>query len=110
MMGLLLSLSMAFAEKKNKDEDANTRSVEGTVTSPDDMAVDGAVVQLKNTKTMQIRSFITQESGTYHFNGLSPDIDYELRATFQGASSGAKTLSSFDSRKKATINLKLNKK
>jgi hypothetical protein len=110
VMGLVLSLSTALAQKKNKDEDANTRTVEGVVTSENDMPVSGAVVQLKNTKTLQIRSFFTEDNGTYHFNGLSPDIDYELRATFQGASSGAKTLSSFDSRKKATINLKLNKK
>jgi hypothetical protein len=41
---------------------------------------------------------------------LSPDVDYELKADFQGASSGPKTLSSFDSKKKAVINLKLNKK
>jgi len=37
-------------------------------------------------------------------------LDYELKADFQGASSGTKTLSAFDSRKEAVINLKLNKK
>ena len=37
-------------------------------------------------------------------------FDYELRATFDGASSGTKTLSSFDSRQKATINIKIEKK
>ena len=68
------------------------------------------MVQLKNMKTLQIRSFITKEDGTYHFFELSPDVDYELKADFQGASSGTKTLSSFDSRKKAVINLKLNNK
>jgi len=109
-LGLLLSLSTTWAQKKNKGEDTNTRSVEGIVTSPEDAAVNGAVVQLKNLKTLQIRSFITKDDGTYYFHGLSPDVDYELRADFQGTSSGTKTLSSFDSRKAATINLKLNKK
>jgi Carboxypeptidase regulatory-like domain len=84
--------------------------VQGAVTSADDQAVVGAVVQLKNTKTLQIRSFITKENGTYYFHGLSPDVDYELKADSQGVSSGTKTLSSFDSRKQATINLKLNPK
>jgi hypothetical protein len=84
--------------------------VQGTVTNADDAPVDGAVVQLKNTKTLQIRSFITKEHGTYYFHGLSTDVDYELRADFQKSSSAAKTLSSFDSRKQAVINLKLNKK
>jgi len=102
---LLVCAAVGFAQK-----DSPTRSVEGAVASADDSAVVGAVVQLKNMKTLQIRSFITKEDGTYHFFELSPDVDYELKADFQGASSGSKTLSSFDSRKKAVINLKLNKK
>jgi hypothetical protein len=92
-----------------KGEDVPTRTVQGSVTDAKDSAVDGAVVQLKNTKTLQIRSFITKEQGTYYFHGLSPDVDYELKAEYQGAVSPNKTLSSFDNRKKAVINLKLNK-
>ena len=108
---LLVSLPCAFAQKKSKNgEDLNTRSVQGIVTAADDSAVNGAVVQLKNVKTLQIRSFITKDDGTYYFHGLSPDVDYELRAEYQGASSSTKTLSSFDSRKDATINLQLKKK
>ena len=100
----------AFSQKKSKDDSGNTRSVQGIVTSAEDVAVSGAIVQLKNVKSLQIRSFITQEDGTYYFHGLSRDTDYELRADYQGASSPVKTLSSFDSRKDATINLKLTKK
>jgi hypothetical protein len=103
-------LLLAFAPMGFAQKEGGTRSVQGSVSNPDDSAVVGAVVQLKNMKTLQIRSFITLEDGTYHFFELSPDVDYELRADFQGASSGPKTLSSFDSRKKAVINLKLNKK
>jgi hypothetical protein len=106
---LLLPLA-ALAQKKNKGEGGNTRSVSGEVTGPDDVAIDGAVVQLKNTKTLDIRSFITQDHGSYRFNGLSSDIDYELRADYNGMSSSTKTLSSFDDRKAATINLKLSPK
>jgi hypothetical protein len=105
---LLLSASMAFAQKKK--EDANIRTVQGSVTNAAGEAVNGAVVQLKNTKTLQIRSFITKDNGAYYFHGLSTDIDYELRADYLGASSGAKTLSTFDSRKLAIMNLKLDKK
>ena len=92
-----------------KDENANIRSVQGVVSNAQGEAVNGAVVQLKNTKTLQIRSFITRDNGSYYFHGLSTDVDYELRADSDGASSGAKTLSSFDSRKQATMNLKLKK-
>jgi hypothetical protein len=106
---LLAGAPAGFAQSKKKGEEQN-RSVKGAVRAADEQTVTGAVVQLKNTKTLQVRSFITKDDGTYYFLGLSPDIDYELRADFQGASSGAKTLSSFDSRKEAIINLKLNPK
>jgi hypothetical protein len=106
---LLLPASMAWAADKKK-EDTNIRTVQGAVTDAAGEAVNGAVVQLKNTKTLQIRSFITKDNGAYYFHGLSTDVDYELRADYLGASSGAKTLSTFDSRKLAIMNLKLNKK
>jgi hypothetical protein len=111
-IAILLALCVAsgFAQDKKKKNEEPNRSVRGMVITPEDAAVSGAVVYLKNTKTLQIRSFITQENGTYSFRGLSPDTDYELRAEHQGTSSGTKTLSSFDSRKEATINLKLNAK
>ena len=109
-LALLAFTSTGVAQKSRKGDDQNNRSVQGSVTSAEDTPLAGAVVQLKNTKTMQIRSFITKEDGSYYFNGLSPDVDYELRADYQGSSSPTKTLSSFDSRKAATINLKLNKK
>jgi len=104
---LLLCAPAMFAQKKKAE---NTRSVQGTVTVADGSLVNGAVVQLKNTKTLQIRSFITKDDGTYHFYDLSPDIDYELKADYQGASSNTKTLSSFDSQKQSILNLKLNPK
>ena len=41
-------------------------------------------MQLKNTKTLEIRSFITRDNGNYYFHGLSTDVDYELRADYNG--------------------------
>jgi hypothetical protein len=107
---LLMCAVGLFAQEKKQKGQETTRSVSGAVTNADDSAVVGAVVQLKNMKSLQIRSFITQNNGLYYFHELSPDIDYELKADYQGATSGPKTLSSFDSRKNATINLKLNPK
>ena len=109
-LAVLVCVPAVLAQKIKKGDDQTNRTVQGIVTSAEDAPVAGAVVQLKNTKTLQIRSFITKEDGSYYFNGLSPDVDYELKADYQGASSSSKTLSSFDSRKTATINLKLNKK
>jgi len=102
---LLLGISGLSAAKK--DPDANLRTVQGVVSSPQGDTVNGAVVQLKNVKTLQIRSFITKDNGNYYFHGLNTDVDYELRADYKGMTSGSKTLSSFDSRKQAVMNLKL---
>jgi len=109
-LALLACASTGLAQKNRKGDEQNNRSVQGNVTSAEDAPLAGAVVQIKNTKTLQIRSFVTKEDGSYYFNGLSADVDYQLRADYQGSASSTKNLSSFDSRKAATINLKLNKK
>ncbi len=101
-----------FAQKKSREErreEANSRSVMGTVTNPDDKPVSGAVVQLKDMRTLQVRSFITLEDGQYHFSGLRNDIDYELTAR-SGEMTATKKLSLFDNRKEAVLNFKFDKK
>jgi len=103
----LLAFACTTAFAQNKKGDTGTRSVEGVVSNPDDSPAVGAVVQLENTKTQQIRSYITQEDGKYHFFELSTEVDFRLKADNKGQTSGSKTLSSFDGRKKAVINLKL---
>jgi hypothetical protein len=106
---LLLPATVVFAQKKSEP---TTRNVRGVVTDAGDVPVTGAVVQLENMKTQQIRSYITKEDGSYSFFELNTDTDYKLRAELKsaGTSSGTKTLSSFDSRKQVVINLKLDKK
>lgn len=94
-------------EKRGKDDEGKTRSLTGTVKDEQENAASGAVVQLKDTKNLQVRSFITKEDGVYHFHGLSADVDYQVKADRKGTTSGVKTLSVFDSRKTAVINLKL---
>ena len=95
---------------QDKAKEAAMRNVQGVVTNTDDSIAAGAVVQMKNMKTLQVRSFITQADGVYHFYELSPDIDYELKADFNGATSPTKRVSSFDSTKKVVVNLKVAKK
>ena len=97
-------------DRVKNEKESNTRTIDGTVKDASDNPLPDALVQLKNTKTLQIRSFITRDNGAYYFHGLSTDVDYELRADFDGASSSARTLSSFDNRKEPVVNLKLEPK
>jgi hypothetical protein len=106
-VAIILFCTGLHAQKKN--EDTTTRSVEGVVTNAANQPVAKAVVQLKNAKTLQIRSFITQEDGSYHFAGLSTDVEYQLKAEHAGVTTSWKTLSVFNSKRTAVINLKLNK-
>jgi hypothetical protein len=95
------------ATKEEKKRAATERSVSGFVTGADGKPVSGAVVQLKNTRTLQVRSFITREKGDYYFAGLSKDIDYELKAQSQGHTSSSRTLSSFDTKPAPVLNLQI---
>jgi len=110
---LILCMGLVAQEPKKtreeRREEANSRAVMGTVTTADDKLVSGAVVQLKDMRTLQVRSFITLEDGQYHFSGLRIDIDYELSAK-SGDATATKKLSLFDNRKAAVLNFKLEKK
>jgi hypothetical protein len=72
--------------------------------------VPGAVVLLKDLKTLQIRSYIAQNDGKYHFYGLSSDINYQVRAESRNMSSPTKSISVFDSHSRIVVKLKLKKK
>ena len=68
------------------------RSVRGSVTDRAGTPLKGAVVRIKNTWSHRVRSYIVQADGVYRFRGLLPNVDYELKARFFGASSGTKKL------------------
>jgi hypothetical protein len=104
-LAALLTGHIGAQDKRNFD--TGTRSVKGVVSDRSGKPASGAVVLLKDTKTLQVRSFVTPENGAYRFYGLSTNDEYELRAQRNGVSSNSKTLSAFDNRKEATIDLKL---
>lgn len=96
-------------QRKDTNEDTNTRAVQGIVRDSSGHPVAKAVVQLEDTKSLQIRSFITESDGSYHFAGLSTNVEYTLKASYDGASARKKNLGVFNTRKVATIDFKLKK-
>jgi hypothetical protein len=109
ILAVMLALAVIAPAQKKDKSDSTTRGLQGLVLD-DDKPVPGAVVQLKDMRTLTIRSFISQTDGTYHFFGLKVDNDYQIKADHDDRSSGWKTLSVFDARKEPVINLKLEKK
>jgi hypothetical protein len=109
-LGLLLLASTAPAQAPDAKHEAQLRTVHGVVMDKSESPIPAAVVFLKNTRTNAIRSYISDEQGDYRFSGLDPNTDYEVHAEKDGAQSSTRTVSSFDSKKDITLNLKIDKK
>jgi hypothetical protein len=82
--------------KSEKKRMARFRMVHGIVKDEHDNPVKGALVNLKNLKTNQTVTDITQADGKYSFDELSREQDYELSASFSGKTTEVKKLSHFD--------------
>jgi hypothetical protein len=119
-MGVLLLATLAAAQytpgpksgstgppPPEKQKGPQFRSVSGRVTSGDDAPLKDAIVYIKNVKTLTVKTYIADAQGQYQFNALLPSVDYEIFAQSQGKKSDTKRLSSFDSRKDVTINLRI---
>ncbi|MGC2619738.1 MAG: carboxypeptidase-like regulatory domain-containing protein, partial [Acidobacteriaceae bacterium] len=78
---------------------------QGKVLSPQQAPVGGAIVYLENSRNNDIKSYISDKDGTYHFADISADTDYTIWAAFQGKKSPTRILSSLDSRKKVFLDL-----
>src|ERR671921_185176 len=100
---LALTVACMFAALSQ----VGTRSVHGIVADQNGRPLKGVPVQLKDLRTLHIRSFLTDAGGRYYFHELSTDIDYELQAKSGNHVSSTNVLSRFDSSKDAEVNLTL---
>ena len=110
LAALLLTLLMAtalYGQFGKKEKTPTERTVNGIVMDAAGNPVAGAVVQLKNMKTLAVRSFITRERGDFVFNGLSMDVDWEFKAESNGQASSPRTVSTFDSHPVLNLTLQL---
>jgi hypothetical protein len=85
-----------------------SKMLSGTVQDKNDQPIAGAVVYLKNMKTLAVKSFFAQDDGTYRFPQLALNTDYEIYAEKDGKKSSVKTISQFDDRSSPTVNLQIN--
>jgi hypothetical protein len=90
---------------RTKNQKITSRNLSGLVLDKSDRPIQGAVVYLKNTKTLAVKSFFSQQDGAYRFPELPLNIDFEVWAEKEGKKSGQKTMSQFESRANPTINL-----
>ena len=94
---LALVAGVALAQSRDKKNDA-TRVLTGRVIDKQDNPLPNAVVYLTNTQSRATKTYIVGPDGAYHFPSLSPNIDYEVYAQFNGKKSDSRTVSQFESR------------
>ena len=90
-----------------KNTRPTSRTLTGLVLDKGDHPIPDAVVYLKNSKTLAVKSFFAQKDGSYRFPELALNIDYEIYAEKDGKKSDSKTLSQFDDRASPKINLRI---
>jgi hypothetical protein len=107
---LAMFVASAVALSAQDKKGPELRTVHGVVVDKDGKPIAECVVYLMNMKTQAVRTYITDASGNYHFSGLDLNLDYEARAEKDDQASGARTISSFDSRRDIDLTLKLDRK
>jgi len=107
LSGLLIEPCMFVALPTAAVAQTNDRVVQGKVELSSGGMAKGAIVYIKNGKTLEVRSYISTADGSYRFGQLSQDADYTVWAEYQGKKSKERTISSFDSKKVFNIVLRI---
>ena len=94
----------ALPAQAQQQPNPSVRSLSGKVTDTSHEPIRGAIVELRNTDTREVVTYITDESGRYNFKRLDGNIDYEVWVIFRGQPSVTRSISKFDSHMVKVIN------
>jgi hypothetical protein len=109
LLGALIASAAAVAPSAAIAQQAAQRVVQGKVEDKADAPIKGAVVYLKDGRTLAVKSYISGGDGSYRFGQLAQNVDYEVWAESPagGKKSAVKSISSFDSKTEINIILKI---
>src|SRR6202790_4425894 len=79
-----LTATVLFAQEKPKGKESVLRTVRGTGVDKAESPVETAVVYLKNVRTQDIITHLSDTDGTFRFSGLDLNVDYEIHAEREG--------------------------
>ena len=83
------------------------RTIEGMVCRDDGKPVQGAVVYLQDSKSLAVKSYLSDAEGRFHFRELSMSADYDLWAELNGKRSRTKSISQFNDKPDVKYRLKV---
>lgn len=113
VMGFVMLLGLAAVSAPSRAQSAdsakNQRTLEGTVRDAAGQPLSGAIVYLKNTATLGVKTYVTSADGNFRFGQVGMDADYEVYAEAAGKKSKTKRISAFDNKKRWTIDLAVGK-
>ncbi|MGB6482935.1 MAG: carboxypeptidase-like regulatory domain-containing protein [Candidatus Acidiferrales bacterium] len=102
---VVLVLSGVSIHAQDGRDRSQLRTVHGNVMDKDQNPIASGIVYLRNKKTNNVKTQISDSQGHYQFSGLDPNVDFEIHAEFKHRKSSKHTISSFDSRNDIEINL-----
>ena len=105
-LGAAMSQPQFPGSKKGNDKNA-PKNLTGQVVDKEGKGLAQAIVYLKDKRTLEVKTHISDERGNYRFSSLDPNTDYEVHAELKGASSSKRSVSSFDDRKEVYLVLKI---
>ena len=113
LTALVLSFAAAPAgaqvqfPRPKKDDRGPQKNLTGQVVDKEGKGLPEAIVYLKDKKTLETKTHISDDHGGYKFSGLDPNSDYEVHAELKGASSPKRHVSSLDDRKDVYLVLEI---
>ena len=102
VLGAGLSARSLLAKEKKVP-----RVVTGVVLDASENGVAGASVELTDVTTGKKLEIYTPEGGRYLFSDINPHHDYEVQASYKGVSSQVRKASSFDTRNRIVLDLRI---
>jgi hypothetical protein len=111
--GALITTSIAPPRIRGWSASAETtkvpklRTIQGEVCSKDGRPIQGAVVYLQDSKSLAVKSYLSDDDGKFHFRHLSMNLDYDLWAELNGKRSKTKNISQFNDKPNLSYKLKL---
>jgi hypothetical protein len=105
-----LAAAVVIAQGNPKGKESQLRTVRGTVVDNTETPSETAVVYLKNTRTQDVITHLSDSDGTFRFSGLDLNVDYDIHAEKDGWTAASRSISNFDPRKEFVLTLKLDRK